>query len=66
MKVLVTGGLGQIGSHIAETKASHPHEAFLWEMNEDSMAHEKLADGIRKFSADQAKLEQVMANHAAT
>jgi transaldolase len=55
-----------VGSHIAETKASHPHEAFLWEMNEDSMAHEKLADGIRKFSADQAKLEQVMANHAAT
>ncbi|MBT5560079.1 MAG: transaldolase [Proteobacteria bacterium] len=52
-----------VDSHTAETKASFRHEAFLWAMNEDIMAHEKLADGIRKFSADQVKLEQVVANH---
>ncbi|MDG2087775.1 MAG: transaldolase [Arenicellaceae bacterium] len=55
-----------VGSHDTETKASYPHETFLWDMNNDAMAHEKLADGIRKFTADQIKLEQVMANHLRT
>lgn len=54
-----------VGNHPAETKTSFTHQAFLWDMNEDTMAHEKLADGIRKFAADQVKLEQVMASHAA-
>ncbi|MFC3092659.1 transaldolase [Alteromonas sediminis] len=30
---------------------------FRWEMNEDPMATEKLAEGIRNFAADQGKLE---------
>lgn len=30
---------------------------FRWESNEDAMATEKLADGIRRFSADQIELE---------
>lgn len=30
---------------------------FRWEMNEDPMATEKLAEGIRNFAADQVKLE---------
>ena len=30
---------------------------FRWLMNEDPMATEKLADGIRQFAADQQKLE---------
>jgi transaldolase len=30
---------------------------FLWQHNEDAMAVEKLADGIRKFDADARKLE---------
>src|SRR5690554_960077 len=30
---------------------------FRWESNEDAMATEKLADGIRRFAADQIKLE---------
>ena len=31
---------------------------FRWEMNEDAMATEKLAEGIRNFTIDQVKLEQ--------
>lgn len=34
---------------------------FRWEMNEDAMATEKLAEGIRGFTADQIKLEKVLA-----
>ena len=35
--------------------------AFRWQHNEDAMATEKLADGIRRFAADQVKLEQLLA-----
>jgi transaldolase len=35
--------------------------AFRWGHNEDAMATEKLADGIRKFAADQRKLEALLA-----
>lgn len=31
---------------------------FRWESNEDAMATEKLADGIRRFAADQIELEK--------
>ncbi len=34
---------------------------FRWEMNEDAMATEKLAEGIRKFHADAMKLETLIA-----
>jgi transaldolase len=33
---------------------------FRWEMNQDAMATEKLADGIRKFAADLDKLEAIV------
>jgi transaldolase len=33
-------------------------EAYRWRHNEDAMAVEKLADGIRRFDADARKLEQ--------
>jgi len=33
---------------------------FRWFLNEDAMATEKLADGIRKFAADQIKLEETI------
>jgi transaldolase len=36
---------------------------FRWEMNEDLMAQEKLAEGIRTFAKDQIKLEQLLAGH---
>jgi transaldolase len=31
--------------------------SFRWMMNQDAMATEKLADGIRQFASDQEKLE---------
>ncbi|WP_192036417.1 transaldolase [Halomonas sp. YLGW01] len=34
---------------------------FRWAMNEDAMATEKLAEGIRKFMDDQRKLEALLA-----
>ncbi|HAW92103.1 MULTISPECIES: transaldolase [unclassified Arsukibacterium] len=33
---------------------------FRWMLNEDAMATEKLAEGIRKFAIDQRKLEQLI------
>ena len=33
-------------------------QAFRWAMNEDAMATEKLAEGIRNFAIDQVKLER--------
>ncbi|WP_102797976.1 transaldolase [Bowmanella denitrificans] len=33
---------------------------FRWQMNEDAMATEKLAQGIRSFAADQVKLETML------
>ncbi|WP_445010219.1 transaldolase [Vreelandella stevensii] len=45
--------------------SSSPQEAlaqtdFRWAMNEDEMATDKLAEGIRKFMADQRKLEELL------
>lgn len=34
--------------------------AFRWQHNEDAMATEKLAEGIRKFADDQVKLEKLL------
>lgn len=33
---------------------------FFWEHNQDPMAVDKLADGIRKFAIDQEKLEKMV------
>jgi len=41
----------------AEAKITLDQKAFLWLHNQDAMAVEKLADGIRKFDADLRKLE---------
>ena len=40
--------------------ASMTEAAFRWEMNQDVMATEKLAEGIRGFTADQIKLEKLL------
>lgn len=37
--------------------------AFRWDMNEDAMATEKLAEGIRNFAADQVKLEAMLKDY---
>lgn len=39
------------------TKPDNSEAAFRWAMNEDAMATEKLAEGIRNFTIDQIKLE---------
>jgi transaldolase len=39
-------------------RISLDEQAFRWELNEDAMATEKLAEGIRLFAADTRKLEQ--------
>lgn len=47
-----------------ETASSEDHletvdeKLFRWQSNEDAMATEKLADGIRRFAADQIELEK--------
>ncbi|MGP9802783.1 transaldolase [Rheinheimera sp. NSM] len=46
------------------TAAAKPLSAaeFLWQLNEDAMATEKLAEGIRKFAVDQRKLAQLLSS----
>lgn len=41
-------------------KIDMTENTFRWMMNEDPMATEKLAEGIRGFAADIVKLEQVI------
>jgi transaldolase len=38
-------------------------EQFRWEHNQDAMATEKLAEGIRKFAVDQNALEAILKEH---
>ncbi|WP_206483773.1 transaldolase [Thalassotalea sp. G2M2-11] len=46
----------------AMSKQSSLTEAeFRWQMNQDAMATEKLAEGIRNFAIDQVKLEKQLA-----
>lgn len=41
-------------------KISLDEKAFRWMLNEDAMATEKLADGIRRFSSDLSTLAQLL------
>ena len=43
-----------------EKRAALTEAEFLWQHNSDAMAVEKLAEGIRKFAADQEKLENLL------
>jgi len=45
----------------ADEEITVSESLFRWAMNEDAMATEKLADGIRRFAADQVLLEQQLA-----
>jgi transaldolase len=45
----------------AQPKLDLNEAQFRWMQNEDTMATEKLAQGIRAFATDQVKLEQLMA-----
>ncbi|MEQ6344190.1 transaldolase [Vibrio cyclitrophicus] len=44
-----------------ERPAAMNHAEFLWDHNQDPMAVEKLAEGIRNFAVDQGKLEDMIA-----
>lgn len=46
-------------------KITLDEKAFRWMLNEDAMATEKLAEGIRKFSEDIVKLEGLIAKKLA-
>lgn len=48
-------------SDVKERPAAMTHADFLWEHNQDPMAVEKLAEGIRNFAIDQGKLEAMIA-----
>mgnify|MGYP001122673440 CR=1 FL=1 len=63
----LSGAQGELPRHLAapaETEAAPAVKlsegAFRWEHNEDAMATEKLAEGIRAFAADCIKLEKVV------
>ncbi|NAW65166.1 transaldolase [Photobacterium halotolerans] len=43
-----------------ERPAPMTHAEFLWDHNQDPMAIEKLAEGIRNFAIDQGKLETMI------
>jgi len=49
-------GTAQINQELPLTEAM-----FRWQMNNDAMATEKLAEGIRNFAIDQVKLEKQLA-----
>jgi transaldolase len=56
---------GELPRQLSPTEASGKAEllseaAFRWEMNEDAMATEKLAEGIRNFHADALKLGKII------
>ena len=68
----LAGGEGQVmhklsvdqaqAANIARITADEP--SFRWQLNEDAMATEKLAEGIRLFAADAVKLEKLIAGLA--
>jgi transaldolase len=58
------GSLTPVQINSADQDRSLPKQLteaeFRWQMNEDAMATEKLAEGIRGFEADQLKLEALL------
>ena len=57
---------GELITKLTDDKPQQPAPAplteaqFRWSMNEDAMATEKLAEGIRAFAVDQVKLENLL------
>ncbi|HVL35959.1 MAG TPA: transaldolase [Burkholderiales bacterium] len=64
---------GEVPRHLSPEEAKrHPiarlaldEKAFRWLHNEDAMATDKLAEGIRRFDADARKLEKLITSLAA-
>jgi transaldolase len=69
----LAGGTGPVARKLAPEaaaaanleKLSLSESAFRWQHNEDAMATEKLAEGIRLFAADSLKLEKFLAERLA-
>ncbi len=57
----VTRKLGAAAETVSIEKVSLDEKTFRFMMNEDAMATEKLAEGIRAFCADSGKLKQIIA-----
>jgi transaldolase len=51
-------------THLEIERVVNDEKTFRWGLNEDPMATDKLADGIRKFAADIVKLEEIVAQSA--
>jgi len=62
---------GELVRHLLDDGMRLPRPAamaeaeFRWQHNDDAMATEKLAEGIRNFAIDQVKLEQLLATRLA-
>ncbi|MFC4860745.1 transaldolase [Pseudomonas sp. JS3066] len=58
------GALGRnlAPGNVAEARVVLDETAFRWQLNEDAMGTEKLAEGIRLFARDQEKLEALLAS----
>jgi transaldolase len=54
--------LSAAGASSDEAKLSLSESEFRYHLNDDAMATEKLAEGIRNFVADQVKLEQLISS----
>ena len=55
----------QGASRMEIPRISLEENSFRWEHNQDAMATDKLAEGIRRFDADARKLEKLIASLAA-
>src|SRR5690606_41580256 len=43
-----------------DRKMTRSEQMFRWELNQDAMATEKLAEGIRKFHEDEVRLQAIL------
>jgi len=48
------------GKKLAMRRRSYDEKTFRWELNEDAMATDRLADGIRRFAADTITLADLI------
>ena len=59
----LTQQLSANGEHPVIARCPLDESAFRWQLNEDAMATEKLAQGIRTFAADQVALETLLSEN---
>ena len=50
-----------VASQSKDERVDYDEKDFRWALNEDAMATEKLAEGVRKFTVDLRKLEELLA-----